>query len=99
MKMVILILILTILNTQAQTSLRGKNKIEQNEEQSFLPNDYVSELKEYSLFVQLTKPFYETAPMDVMLLNHEMEIARMMGNSGVTMMNYVLEESPFRPAW
>ncbi|CAK73664.1 unnamed protein product (macronuclear) [Paramecium tetraurelia] len=99
MKMVILILILTILSTQAQTSLRGKSKIEQNEELSYLPNDYASELQEYSLFVQLTKPFYETAPMDVMLLNHEMEIARMMGNPGVTMMNYVLEESPFSPAW
>ena len=51
------------------------------------------------MFVQLAKPYYETAPMDVMLLNHEMEIARMMGNPGITMMNYVLEESPFRPAW
>ncbi|CAD8059171.1 unnamed protein product [Paramecium primaurelia] len=99
MKMVILILILTILNTQAQTSLRGKSKIEQNEELSFLSNDYTSELQEYSLFVQLTKPFIETAPMDVMMLNHEMEIARMMGNPGITMMNYVLEESPIRPAW
>ncbi|CAD8068732.1 unnamed protein product [Paramecium sonneborni] len=99
MKMVILILIITILSTHAQTSLRGKNKIEQNEEQSFMSNNnYMQELQEYSLFVQLTKPFYETAPMDVMMLNHEMEIARMMGNPGVTMMNYVLEESPFRPA-
>ncbi|CAD8103489.1 unnamed protein product [Paramecium sonneborni] len=99
MKLVILILILTILSTQAQTSLRGKNKFEQNDELKKINNEYNSELQEYSLFVQLTKPFYDTAPMDVMLLNHEMEIARMMGQPGVTSMNYVLEESPFSPAW
>lgn len=49
--------------------------------------------------MQLTKPLYETAPMDVMLFNHEMEIARMMGTSEITLRNYVLEESPFSPAW
>ncbi|CAD8132832.1 unnamed protein product [Paramecium pentaurelia] len=78
MKLVILILILTIFSTQAQTQLRGKNKFEQNDELIEMNNQYTPELQEYSLFVQLTKPLYETAPMDVMLLNHEMEIARMM---------------------
>ncbi|CAK94982.1 unnamed protein product (macronuclear) [Paramecium tetraurelia] len=51
-------------------------------------NAYPPELQEYSLFAQLTKPLYETAPMDVMLLNHEMEIARMMGTQGITLRNY-----------
>ncbi|CAD8205758.1 unnamed protein product [Paramecium octaurelia] len=88
MKLVILILILTIFSTQAQTSLRGKNKFEQNDEKIYMNNAYPPELQEYSLFVQLTKPLYETAPMDVMLLNHEMEIARMMGTQGVTLRNY-----------
>ncbi|CAD8177818.1 unnamed protein product [Paramecium pentaurelia] len=78
MKLVILILILTIISTEAQTSLRGKNKFEQNDELIQMNNEYTPELQEYSLFVQLTKPLYDTAPMDVMLLNHEIEIARMM---------------------
>ncbi|CAD8090134.1 unnamed protein product [Paramecium sonneborni] len=99
MKLVILILILTIIGSQAQTSLRGKNKFEQNDEQIQMNNEYSPELQEYSLFMQLTKPLYDIAPMDVMLLNHEMEIARMMGSPGITSMNYVLEESPFSPAW
>ncbi|CAD8070179.1 unnamed protein product [Paramecium primaurelia] len=88
MKLVILILILTIFSTQAQTQLRGKNKFEQNDELIEMNNQYTPELQEYSLFAQLTKPLYETAPMDVMLLNHEMEIARMMGTQGVTLRNY-----------
>ncbi|CAD8168229.1 unnamed protein product [Paramecium octaurelia] len=99
MKLVILILILSIFSTQGQTSLRGKNKFEQSDELIQMNNEYTPELQEYSLFAQLTKPLYDTAPMDVMLLNHEMEIARMMGTPGVTSMGYVLEESPFSPAW
>ncbi|CAK86895.1 unnamed protein product (macronuclear) [Paramecium tetraurelia] len=74
-------------------------RLEQSDELIQLNNEYTPELQEYSLFAQLTKPLYETAPMDVMLLNHEMEISRMMGTPGVTSMKYVLEESPFSPAW
>ncbi|CAK85707.1 unnamed protein product (macronuclear) [Paramecium tetraurelia] len=40
---------------------------------------------------------YHTPPMDVMMMNHELEIQRMMGVPGVVMMNYVIEESPYNP--
>jgi len=38
-------------------------------------------------------------PMDVMVYNHEMEIARMMGSPGTVTMNYIFDSSPYSPGF
>ncbi|CAD8186259.1 unnamed protein product [Paramecium octaurelia] len=82
MRQVLFILILASI-CFAQSQLRGRQQIEKQD---------VS-LEDYS-FMQF---HYHTPPMDVMMMNHELEIQRMMGVPGVVMMNYVIEESPYNP--
>ncbi|CAK82926.1 unnamed protein product (macronuclear) [Paramecium tetraurelia] len=82
MRQVLFILILASI-CFAQSQLRGRQQFERQD---------VS-LEDYS-FMQF---HYHTPPMDVMMMNHELEIQRMMGVPGVVMMNYVIEESPYNP--
>ncbi|CAD8182199.1 unnamed protein product [Paramecium pentaurelia] len=82
MRQVFIILILASI-CFAQSQLRGRQQFEKQD---------VS-LDEYS-FMQF---HYHTPPMDLMMVNHELEIQRMMGVPGVVMMNYVIEESPYNP--
>ncbi|CAD8088755.1 unnamed protein product [Paramecium sonneborni] len=85
MRQVFIILILASI-CFSQSQLRGSQQIVRQD----------GSLEDYS-FMQF---HYHTPPMDVMMMNHEAEIQRMMGVPGVVMMNYVIEESPYNPiAW
>ncbi|CAD8092505.1 unnamed protein product [Paramecium sonneborni] len=83
MREVFIILILASI-CFAQSQLRGSQQQIERQDAS---------LEDYS-FMQF---HYHTPPMDVMMMNHELEIQRMMGVPGVVMMNYIIEQSPYNP--